>query len=167
MLRGKDLRRRHERGLKAVFCRGKHQRRRNNGFARADVALNKAVHRLTLFHVVHCLSNGSFLRVRQLKGERTDEKGSEVVMYNDIVFLLVFSSQPEHTRLQNKKLFKNQPPASNFRVLETGRKMNVFERKLLVAKVEFSAYAVRYRVARLGFVVKLERVSDGVFNRFV
>ena len=167
MLRGKDLRRRHERGLKAVFCRGKHQRRRNNGFARADVALQKAVHRLALFHVVHRLSNGSFLRVSQLKGERTDKKGSEVVMYNDVGSLLVLSPEQKHTRLQNKKLFKNQPPARNFRVLETGRKMNVFERKLLVTKVEFSAYAVRYRVARLGFVVKLERVSDGVFNRFV
>ena len=88
-------------------------------------------------------------------------------MYNDIGFLLVLSPEQKHTRLQNKKLFKNQPPACNFRVLETGRKMNIFERKLLVTKAEFSAYAVRYRVAGLGFVVKLERVSDGVFNRFV
>ena len=51
MLFGKNLRRRHQRGLVAILHRGKHRNQGDNGLAATDVALQQTIHRGVRLHV--------------------------------------------------------------------------------------------------------------------
>ena len=60
VLLGQDLGRRHERDLEAVLHRDERRHQRDDGLARADVALQQPVHRLRPLHVGDDLARCTF-----------------------------------------------------------------------------------------------------------
>ena len=73
VLLGQDLRRRHERSLKAGFDREQHRGNRHHGFARADIALQQTVHRMMRRQIAPDFCDHFLLRVGQIKRERAQK----------------------------------------------------------------------------------------------
>ena len=72
MLAGEDLGRRHQRRLPARFDDVGHRQQRDDGLARADIALQQAQHALGLGEIGADFGEGFRLRAGQRKGQRVE-----------------------------------------------------------------------------------------------
>jgi hypothetical protein len=69
VLLGENFRWRHDGGLEAALDRQEHRQKRDDGFAAPDIALEEAVHRVRLTHIVENLRQYTLLRSGELKWE--------------------------------------------------------------------------------------------------
>ncbi len=112
VLLGEDLGRRHEGGLQSVF-HGQHGREHgDDGLARADVALQQAVHRLGALHVFADLLERRALAGRQLERQHAAQRLADAIVDANGVRLplgvrLAASQQQPH--LEAEELFEDQP----------------------------------------------------------
>jgi hypothetical protein len=90
MLHGKNFRRRHQRGLRAVFDGNDRRLQRDDGLAAADVALQQPVHRRGLFQVRGDFGEYALLCRRRLERQDTLQRFTHRVFANakrDGIFL--------------------------------------------------------------------------------
>ena len=86
MLFGEHFRGRHNGGLHPVFRRGKHKCGGNRSFARTDVTLQKAVHRLAGAHIGGGFFYGALLGAGHRKRQKLTKFGESIRAHNAVGF---------------------------------------------------------------------------------
>src|SRR5216684_8063450 len=111
MLDGKNFRGRHESGLTAVFDGDDGDLERNDGFAAADIALEKAIHGRGLLKVRGDFREDALLRSGGLERKNAFERFAHAVFANaegDGVFFAGGLAVERETELIEKKFFEDQ-----------------------------------------------------------
>ena len=166
MLFGEHFRRRHNGGLHPVFRRGIHERGGNRGFARPDVALQKAVHRLAGAHIGGGFLHGALLGAGHRKRQKLTKFGESVRLHHAIGFeRLGAAFHLQKPELQQKQLVKNQPAARFFERGFVRREMNVVNGGIQCAKFVRRSNILRQNVGNRR-VERIEHRAHAFFNRF-
>ena len=106
-----NLRRGHECGLVAVFCRAVDGGGGHYGLAAAHIALHQPVHDRAGGKVAQNVADGRLLRAGQREAERGIERlhlRADIRLRGGLVPLAAHDGEP---RREDKKLLKHQPPA--------------------------------------------------------
>ena len=121
MLLGEDLRRRHEGADKAVFAAEPAQRRRNERFAAADVALDETVHHEAARHIPRRFLDRALLRPGRRKGQCCVEGGKVLRLHGDAALARAFGAHRAERAGQHKQLLEYEtPPRDGKRVKVRG-----------------------------------------------
>src|SRR5208283_3694823 len=111
MLDGENFRGGHERGLAAVFDGDDRSLERNDGFAAADIALQKAIHGHGLFEVRGNFGKDALLGVGRLERKDAFQGFADFIFANakgDGVFLADGPAAQSQAQLVQEKLLENE-----------------------------------------------------------
>ena len=127
MLLAEDLGRRHEGADIAVFTAEPAQRRRDQRFAAADVALHKAVHHKAARHVRRSFLDRASLRAGGRERQSRIE-GREVAPFKlQSALLRALCAQSAQRAGQDEELLEHQTAAGDGKRLKVGREVDVFK----------------------------------------
>ena len=114
MLRGENLRGRHERGLVAVFHGDEHGLERDDRFARAHIALQQAAHGAGLAHVADDFAERPLLRGRGMEGKHLANGLAHLVVggEGDAVALFHAAALEFETEFEEEELLEDQAAMS-------------------------------------------------------
>jgi hypothetical protein len=113
VLLGEDLGWRHERDLQAVLHCDQRRQQRNDRFPRADVTLEKTIHRTRPLHIVHDLLERTLLAIRQLERQNAPGRVANPVVHRDhhrLAFRHCRLAPGHHAHLKHECLFEYQSP---------------------------------------------------------
>ena len=122
----KDLRRRHQRGLRAGVDRHQHRCHRDKSFSRAHIPLHQARHRPWVAHVLNDLTNRPLLRPCQIKGQarvKFLQQGCFASMCAPLEPVMILAP-PKHIELHGKKFLERKPAARGLRDFKRIRKVH-------------------------------------------
>ena len=145
VLGGEDLGGRHEGGLVTVFHGDQHGLQRDDGFARADVALQQAAHRARSAHVGDDLAQSTLLRGRRMKGQHLAKRFAHLVGggEGDAGALAQAAALELQAELEEEQLLEDEAAVSRGRVgLELGeggafrRVVNLAQSSFAIGKIE-------------------------------
>ena len=136
VLLGEDLGRGHHRRLIAVFHGHQHRAQTHQGLARANVALDEAIHNLGTLHLRGDLGNDPELGARRSKRQRIPQGRHQFLARregNAVGLFAVFFAPPRQAQLKGKKLAKGQALPCALRFGEASGKMHLAQ-----ARAQFS-----------------------------
>ena len=122
-------RRRHERALPPALHRRQHQRRRNGGLTAADIALDKAGHRLAALHIPHAVRDRALLRARERKRQHALKGGGRVRRQHPAADGAQLRAPAEQSQLEQIQLVENEPFSCLFERFPALGEMDVVQRK--------------------------------------
>ena len=128
VLLGEDLGRGHQRRLVAIFHGPQHRAQPHQGLARADVALDEAIHNLGTLHLRGDLGDDPALGVRWGKRQGIPQGRHQFFTRREsyaVGLLAVFLAPPCQAQLEGEKLAKSQALARALRFGKAGGKMHL------------------------------------------
>ena len=161
MLLGKDLRRRHERALIAVFPNVPDAGRRDHRLAGADVALNQAVHQRAGAHVVRSAQNRALLCARGREGEAVEKLPRVLPFHLQSAGAAALAAHPPHRAREHEQLLKDQPPPRQLQRAEIGGEVDVLVSKARLRKPVLVQDLLRQRVRQI-VSAEIERCAHRV-----
>ena len=150
MLLCKNLCRCHKNRRISLPCRRIHNRRRNNGLARADITLNKPVHRRTFPYIRCYLVDNPLLRSRKFK-IKTLCKLCNTFNITDLrsVLSAVVTFCRTRACLKHQKLFKRKRSSCVFKLVKALGRVNCRYRFVCRKKHILIAYLLGYYVRNI------------------
>ena len=112
MLDRKNFRRRHERGLRAVFHCYDRGLQSDDGFPAANISLKQAIHRRRFFEVGDNFREDALLRLCRLERQDAFQRLADAILAyaeSQGIFLSRGAAVQPQAELVEKKLFKDQP----------------------------------------------------------
>ncbi len=141
MLRGENLRGRHQGSLVAVFHGHEHGLKRDNRLARAHIALQQAAHGTGLAHVGDDFAERPLLRGRGMEGKHLADGFAHLVVGGEGDALALFHAPALEleAQLEKEEFFEDEPAVRGSREALQLRKRRAFKREMNFAERSFAA----------------------------